>query len=79
MTPWAALLPLIFTFRFRDIIMATHDRSKKETCRLRFYLVFIISFLACAFAPAVGRAGVAEKTLRVIYGGNLLGTIKPCG
>jgi hypothetical protein len=54
-------------------------KIKKETYPLRFHLVFILSFLACALVPAVSQARAAGKTLRLIYGGNLLGTIKPCG
>ncbi len=66
----------IITFQSRNIIMSN---SRKEIYRLCLSLVFLITPLLFVFAaPAAGRAR-AKQVLRIIYGGNLLGTIKPCG
>lgn len=59
--------------------MDINNRSKKEMYRLLFSLIFTIIFLVFPLTPALSQGRKEEKGLRLIYGGNLLGTIKPCG
>ena len=76
--------PPLYVDRHPDSTLEYHQMdinssSKKEMCQLVFSLILAIIFLVFSFTPALCQDRKEGKGFRLIYGGNLLGTIKPCG
>jgi hypothetical protein len=68
-----------------DVIMSiTYNKGERKYGKrggaIRHFFSFIVFiFLALIYYSTASQAKPAVDSLRIIYGGNLLGTVKPCG
>ena len=46
---------------------------------LRYYFTLFVAFCLTLCISPISSHARSETSLRIIYGGNLLGTVKPCG
>lgn len=63
----------------KDCSRKEQKDGKQSGTIWHFFSFIVLTFLALIFYSATSQAKPAADSLRIIYGGNLLGTVKPCG